>query len=214
MERSKDTTWRAAHSALASVLGIVVIAAGASVLSAPFLIIERWAGFAVLALLATASFLLYRQGRLPRRPWTLMLGLLAALLLLLPAAFFAQLLEAGFDDGPFRGRPFGGDVARLEPSHVVAFRSGELVIYNRTGDEPPILAYLVNGTSDWAVDMDTTANPKYRNTEFRSVSGPLSVSYGLFRDRMDFLANWSYGVEHGYVYIWKFGGVQRFYLSW
>jgi len=29
----------------------------------------------------------------------------------------------------------------------------------------------------------------------------------------DFVAHWTYGAGHGYLYLWKFGGVQRFYLS-
>ena len=204
----------------------VLVSCGASLLTgavafaacAPLLVVEVWAGVLVFGLLATVAVLLAWNGKQAfghRAAYPV--GLVAGAMLLAPLALNAELrafFEAGFDDGPFHGRPFLGNVEALEPSHTIAFRSGVLVVFNRMEDEPPVLAYVVDGASNWALELDVSAESRYRWMQFWRVSEPLSLSPGILRDRLEFEAHWTFGAERGYVYVWKFGGVQRFYLSW
>ncbi len=190
-----------------------VVAAAALAVSAPFLIVERWLGFVVFALIAGTLLTAHSRLRRPDsvRAYAAWLGL--AILPLFPAAFFAQISESGFDDGPFHGRAFSGHVGELAPSDSAAFRSGYLVAYNRGDKEAPMLAYRAGGQTRWARELHVSLSESHDPTMLWGISS-LSVSRGLVRDRLDFIADWTFGREHGYVYIWKWGGIQRFYLSW
>jgi len=202
---------------LKSVLVSLAVAVGAFVLSAPFMIIERWAGFAMLGVVALAVLLLRGRLGLASRVNAMRVGLVLAVLLLVPARFFAEFAESGMDDGPFNGRPFVGDLSKLQPSERVAFRSGELVAFNRSNGEPPVLAYRVGGQAQWAqemfVSLAESMDGRPGTNELESMTR-LTVAHGFFRDRLDFIGAWTYGAERGYVFIWKWGGIQRFYLSW
>ena len=194
-------------------LSFLFAAVGAFVLSVPFLIVERWLGFVVLLTVAVAFFALRKRLPLPEQPTAYALGFGVAFALLLPATFFAQIFESGFDDGPFHGHPFAGEVSALAPNDSAAFRSGYLVIYNRDESEAPVLAYRVDGRTRWAREMHVSMDPESDVPELWEMSDP-SVARGILRDRLDFTGYWTYGAERGYAYIWKFGGIQRFYLSW
>jgi len=191
---------------------VVVVAAIAFSLSAPFLTIERWLGFCVLTILAAFFFLFRAYFRIQNRPVLYAVGFVAALLFLVPASFFAQLMESGFDDGPFVGKPFVGNLKDLKASDSLKFRDGTLIIYNRS-NKAPVIAYLTEDRTQWATEMYVSMTPGAKGSELYHISKP-SVSKGIVRDRLDFIGQWTYGAEHGYAYIWKFGGIQRFYLSW
>ncbi len=194
-------------------ISFLLVAVGAFVVSAPFLIVERWLGFVVLAVVAGAFFALRKRLSLPERNTAFALGFGAALVLLLPTTFFAQIIESGFDDGPFHGRPFTGAVTELVPSDSAAFRSGHLVVFNRGESAAPVLAYRVGERTRWAREMHVSMGPEPAGSELWEMREP-SVVRGILRDRLDFIGYWTYGAEHGYAYIWKFGGIQHFYLSW
>jgi hypothetical protein len=197
---------------LRSVLVSLGIAAATFLASVPFLQLEEWAGFAVLALLAVALFTLRDRLGLGRRLNACRVGVLIALLLLVPARSFAELLLSGFDDGPFAGRPFAGNLSTLKAGDRVAYRAGELVIYNRQGGDAPVVVYRAMGRTEWAVEMFVSLGDRGVN-ELWEITEP-HIVHGVVRDRLDFIGTWTYGAERGYAFIWKWGGIQRFYLSW
>jgi hypothetical protein len=216
MERATDDIRFADYSSdmkiLGSMLVSLAVAAGTFLVSAPFLVIESWAGFAVLGVLAVALFSLRERLGLGNRLNAARVGVLITLVLLVPARFYAELLVSGFDDGPFTGRPFAGDLSKLRPSERVPFRAGEIVIYNRARGAAPVVEYRARGRTEWAQEMFVSLGDRGEN-ELREITDP-RVSYGVVRDRLDFIGTWTYGAERGYAFIWKWGGIQRFYLSW
>lgn len=215
MKPSSDPQPTVARQALAAATAFFVTATGVFAASAPAMVIERWAGSLVFGVLTMIVVALLLRGYRPfKNRIAHAVGLIAAALLLVPVAIFAQMFEAGFDDGPFHGRPHSGDISALTASHSITYRSGDLVIYNRADDEPPVLAYIVQGVPKWALELDVVGTPGFEDSHFRSIAEPIAVSSGVFRDRLSFIAYWSFGAERGYAYIWKFGGVHRFYLSW
>ncbi len=162
---------------LTAALALLATSIGVFGLSVSAMIIERWAGVLVFGVLATSGIVLLLRGRRPfHNRVAHSFGLTVAALLLVPAAFYAPIFEAGLDDGPFYGRPFVGDLSMLEASHSIAYRFGDLVFYNRSDDESPILAYVVEATPKWALELDVSATPGFGHTEFRSVSRVMSVS--------------------------------------
>ena len=200
-----------------SVFVSLAVAVGPFVVSAPFMVVERWAGFAVLGMAALALFLLRSRLGLAGRVDAVRVGVVLAVLLLVPARFFAEFAESGMDDGPFTGRPFVGDLSKLQASERVEFRSGELVVYSRANGAAPVLAYRVDGHAMWSQEMFVSLEERVTGrpgaNELDSMTR-LEVSPGILRDRLDFIAEWSQGAERGYAFIWKWGGIQRFYLSW
>ncbi|HEY6019516.1 MAG TPA: hypothetical protein VIY48_06335 [Candidatus Paceibacterota bacterium] len=198
--------------ALKNILIVLAVAAAVFAASAPFLVIERWLGFTVLGALAALYFLLHRRLWPQRRLLLPCLGFAGATVLLVPAALFAGLIEGGFDDGPFVGRDFTGDLHTLKPSFSLNYRSGNLVIYNRD-PKAPVVAYVTGDKAQWAIEMYAALNPNAAESELYHMEAP-AISQGLVRDELHFTAYWSQGAERGYAYIWKFGGIQRFYLSW
>lgn len=218
MQVNDDATTAHGRQLLGSLAAGLLTGAAAFAASAPALVVELSAGLMVFGVFALAVGLLAWFRKLPFGHWPAYpIGLAAAASLLAPMVLNADIrsfLEAGFDDGPFHGRPFHGDIGSLQPSHRIVFRSGELIVFNRADDEPPVLAYVVEDAGRWALELDGTADPDFNWTEFSRVSEPLTVSLGILRDRLDFVAHWTFGAERGTVYIWRFGGVQRFYLSW
>jgi hypothetical protein len=177
------------------------------------MIVERWLGFVVFAVMAGGLLSARTWLRLPDSARAYAGWFALAIVLLLPAAFFARIFEGGFDDGPFQGRSFTGVVGGLVPSDSVVFRTGHLVLYNRDTAEAPVLAYRSDGRTRWVREMYVSTSTSPTSTMLWRMSS-LSVSRGVFRDRLDFIAEWALGRERGYVYIWKWGGIQRFYLSW
>lgn len=200
---------------LRSVLAVLTVAAVAFAVSAPFMGIEHWLGFAVLAGLMLVFFTARPRPVAAHRVHAYRAGFLIAAILLVPARRMVDLLESGFDDGPFHGRAFAGDVSGMKPSESVPFRSGELAVYNRSHGKAPILAYLAGGRTRWAhemfVSMETPTSTG--ENELREITH-LRVSRGFVRDRVDFIGEWTFGAEHGYAFVWRWGGIQRFFLSW
>lgn len=193
------------------------VAIGAALVSVPLLVVERWLGFAVLASITFAFLMLRERLGLPGRVQAYRTGFGIAVLILVPASFRVGFLESGFDDGPFTGRRFAGDLSNLVPSDRVAFRAGELIVYNRGNGAAPVLAYRIGAHTKWAHEMFvSTGAPGDKNPARNELSeiAKLRVSSGVIRDRLDFIGRWTYGAEHGYAFVWKWGGVQRFYLSW
>lgn len=189
------------------------VAVAVFALSAPFLLIERWLGFVVFVIIVGGVWSANSRLRLPDSGRAYAIAFGVAILLLFPAAFFSQILESGFDDGPFHGRAFTGDVSVLVPSDSAVFRSGHLVAYNRGDNEAPVLVYRTGGETRWARELHVTFSARPDSTLLWAISS-LSVSSGVVRDRLDLTAEWMFGRERGYVYLWKWGGIQRFYLSW
>lgn len=150
---------------------------------------------------------------LPSLPTSYLVGCLVALLLLLPTTSLVQFVEQGFDDGPFYGKPFRGVLSAAAASDRLDYRQGELLIYNRTSENPPILAYQVDGETRWAQSLDVKQNRRYQGYQLNTVAEP-SLAYGIFRDRLDFVSTWNFGKERGRAYFWKWGKFHRFFLSW
>lgn len=199
-------------NAIRSVLVALAVAGAGVLVAAPFLVIESWLAFAVLAVFAALLFSVREQLRLGKRLQACRAGVLLAVLVLVPARSLAELMESGFDDGPFTGRPFAGDLSRLRASDRVAFRSGEILIYNRKDGAAPVVEYRVDGHTEWAREMFVSLGDGGEN-ELWEMSRP-RVAYGIIRDRLEFVGTWTYGAERGYALIWRWGGIQRFYLSW
>lgn len=186
-----------------------------------FLILAGIAFSSVLAVLADPYFLwipaiavlpIYRSlrkrisGNLRTAFWSSYTT--SILILLFYWIFLGKTLEAGFDDGPFRGKEVTLEGASYKATESVPFRSGELVAYQGNFWEIPILAYKENGKIVWAYLLYT--DKKTRVHHFSN----LSVEYGILRDRLHFIGRWSHGAERGTAFIWKFGKLQYFYLSW
>jgi hypothetical protein len=205
-----DEKRQALKKFLKSFVIAISVTVGSIVLCIPFASIEWSAGFVVLGLLILLYFAFQKRVRSPRKPF--IFGFVIAFILLFPLAFFARIAEGGFDDGPFTGRPFVGAVDSLIPTDSVAFRGGQLLIYNRIDNQAPIISYIVKGEISWTREMFVSMRDNNYN-QLWGISEP-SVAYGIVRDRLDFQASWTYGIENGYAYIWKFGGIQKFYLSW
>jgi hypothetical protein len=118
------------------------------------------------------------------------------------------ILEGGvLASGPFYGSNFDGDIQALSPTHRVLYRSGELVSYEADENHAPVLAYVVNGEASWATELKTGDDPAFKIYKLSS----LQVSHGLLRDRVEFFATGT--SEPGWAFVWKFGGVQKFYLQ-
>ncbi|MGF1458472.1 MAG: hypothetical protein ACFBSG_05535 [Leptolyngbyaceae cyanobacterium] len=140
-------------------------------------------------------------------------GCLVALIILLPTASMLKFLEQGFDNGPFYSTPYTGIVSGESASERLDYRQGELLIYNRAANKAPILAYRTEVQTHWAEVLDVSQNAQYEPFQLRSIESA-EIHYGLIRDRLDFIGNWNFGAETGRAYLWKWNGLQRFYLSW
>lgn len=141
-----------------------------------------------------------------------------AAILAIILTFFSQPLlkffEAGFDDGPFIGESYDGELNSLKVDHTIAYGDGQLRVYNRSDEEAPIIAcFDAKGNVEWAWLMDVRLKPGYETAMLYAIDDP-EIESGLLRDRIVFLSTWTYGAEHAYAYVWKWGGPQRFYLSW
>ena len=81
--------------------------------------------------------------------------------------------------------------------------------------QAPILLRRSNGRVRWAREMyasvraRSTGRPSPDPPDFTEMTD-LHVSRGLYRDVLIFRA----GAEQGRAYLWRWGGVQKFYFSW
>lgn len=197
--------WERAANVLPPAINIAGLAL---LICLPFVIVSQVAGFVALAGVATISFVLSSGWTKPYKRRFYILGFCAALIVLTPLALVYPFLEGGFDDGPFRGQSFAGEPHKLTIDHSLPFRRGHLAVSNRRRHESPVILYKEGDTVAWAIEMDVG--------EFVNVYSlsKISIRPGVLRDRVDFVASWTYGDESGKAYIWKLGGFQRFWLSW
>jgi hypothetical protein len=192
--------------------GMVTTVVGVAI-ALPFTLIHPVLPFSVL-LIGLGLVLLMRRWRwFSQYPTGFFVGGLVALILLLPAVSIVKFAEQGFDDGPFAGEIYTGGVTGLPISERLAYRNGELVIYNRQANNPPVLAFQVGDELQWARELDVSQNPRYEGYQLATIAEP-QLAYGIVRDRLDFSAKWNFGTERGRAYLWKWGGLHRFYLSW
>jgi hypothetical protein len=182
-------------------------------LALPFTILHPALPFTVLLVGFGIVMALRRPLRLPKYPTAYLTGCLVALVLLLPIGTVIKVAEQGFDDGPFYGQVYTDGVTGLEASDRLPYRAGELVIYNRRAQSPPLLTYEVDDELRWAVALDVSQTPEFSEFQLFEVQDP-TLLYGILRDRIDFTGVWTFGTERGRAYLWKWGGFQRFYLSW
>jgi len=134
--------------------------------------------------------------------------------LLLPGISFLRMAEGGFDDGPFYPEKFKGDPTKFTPNESVKYRKGYIKVVNRNTHEPPIIYFeQSNGKIEWAVSLDVSKDDDFKDARVSKIEN-LKVGYGPFRDKLKFTANWTYGAERGYAYLWKWNSFQRYYLSW
>jgi hypothetical protein len=151
--------------------GIVTAVLGIAI-ALPFTLVHSAVPFAVL-LIGFGLFMAVRPKLpLPPYPMAYTAGCLVALILLTPIVPGIKFAEQGFDDGPFYGVPYTGGVTGLPASDRIAYRQGELVIYNRTEDFPPILAYTVEADLRWALEMDIKAVPEYADYQLSEMADP------------------------------------------
>lgn len=141
-----------------------------------------------------------------RKKWTFVL-----FFVLMIAGKNCKLLEAGFDDGPFYGKKIDLASAKIKVKESIPFRSGQLQALELNGISGSILSYYKDNKFIWAYELQTSE--QMENTFLTEIRN-LRVSSGIFRDRIDFIGVWTYGAERGKAYIWKWGGLQYFYLSW
>ncbi|MDB9525972.1 hypothetical protein PN498_08240 [Oscillatoria sp. CS-180] len=193
-------------------LGILTAVIGVAI-ALPFALIHPVLPFTVVLLGFGAIILLQRWRWVPKHSMGYLLGCLVALVALLPAVSLFKFAERGFDDGPFYGVAYDGVITGESASDRMDYRDGELLIYNRPADKAPILAYRVEEDVEWAREMDIGQNSRYEKYRLESIEEP-ELAYGIFRDRLDFEANWNFGTEAGRAYLWKWGGFHRFFLSW
>ncbi len=156
--------------------------------------------------------MLYRWRWLPKYPTAYLAGCLVALLSLLPAVSLIQFAEQGWADGPFQGVVYEQGTTGLPVGDRLNYRQGELVVFNRQPSNPPVLAYQVNDAVQWARSLDLSQQPGYEAVKITDLKD-LSLAYGILRDRLTFTVTWNFGTEQGHAYIWKWDGLQRFYLS-
>lgn len=195
------------------VLAGMLMAMIAVAIAVPFTVIHPVLPFTVVLVGYGLVVLMQRWRWLPSYNNSYLAGCLVALIILLPASSLVKFAEQGFDDGPFYGEPFKGVVLGENASDRVPYRQGELLIYNRSPDKAPVLAYRVDGETAWAQILDVQQNPRYGNYQLTAMQDP-SLALGMLRDRLDFEGTWNFGTERGRAYLWKWGGFHRFFLSW
>lgn len=196
------------------VLAGMVMAILAVAIALPFTLLHPVLPFAITLLLYGVVCLGQYLKWLPNHSTGYLLGCLIALIVLLPATSLLKFAEQGFDDGPFYGQPFVGIVSDAAISDRLDYRQGELLVYNRSEDQSPVLAYRVQGETLWAQSLDVSQSPRYDGVYHLTAMSDLSMAYGIWRDRLDFLGTWNFGTERGRAYLWKWGGFHRFFLSW
>lgn len=182
-------------------------------IAVPFTLIHPVLPFTVVLVGYGLVVLMQRWRWLPSYNSSYLIGCLVALIILLPASSLIKFLEQGFDDGPFYGEPFKGVISGESASDRLPYRQGELLIYNRSADKAPILAYQVEDETAWAQVLDVSQNDHYADYQLTAVQDP-SLALGIFRDRLNFSGTWNFGTERGRAYLWKWGGFHRFFLSW
>ncbi len=180
----------------------------------PFTLFHGVLPFVVLLAGFGLVMLLQRVWRRPRYPMAYWIGCLVALIVLLPATTLMTFNEQGFDQGPFYGTPYTDGITGIEVDERLEYRGGDLMVYNRRDQVPPILIYQTGETLRWAATLDLDPDQRDQNQSYQlSKISDLSFVYGIWRDRIDFVGTWSFGEKPGRLYLWKWGKLHRFYLQ-
>ena len=194
------------------IVGIVTVILGIAI-ALPFSLIHPVLPFTVLLIGFGGVMALRKQLHLPKYPTSYLAGCLVALVLLVPFVSGSKFVEQGLNDGPFYGVDYTRGITGLDIHERIEYGDGELLIYNRQSSIAPLLVYQIEGETQWARELDVRQHPKYEDYLLTKIEAP-TVSYGIIRDRLDFLGTWEFGKEPGRAYLWKWGGFHRFYLSW
>ena len=174
--------------------------------SSPVAVINPLLPFAILILF----YLIYRMtlGRFIKDTRQVNAGFFIAAILLIPTIMVASVMDGGgFASGPFYVEDSGGEIKGLTPSSSVAYGPGQLVAYAGNEKRAAVLAYAEDGEVRWASELKTGDDPAL--TVETVVE--MDVRPGLLRDRVDFFASGT--SEPGWAYVYKWGGVQKFYLK-
>lgn len=192
---------------------IFTVAAVSLLVAAPMLTLARGIGFAALGALALLFLIAHGRPAPEHRTFAPLLGFAAAALLLLPIAGVSERMEHGYVDGPYAGTPYAGELGKMRPSYRLKYREGTLAVYNRTRRAAPLLVYYEDDRVEWATELFVTLNPGSKLPLLLSISAPV-VRTGLLRDTLEFKSHSRGDTGSGEAVIWRFGGIQRFYLKW
>lgn len=143
--------------------------------------------------------------------------LIASFLLTICSLFFGinllRFAEGGFDDGPFYPEKFSDNPKDFSTSESIKYRDGFIKVANRNLEPPIIYFEQHTGSVKWAVKLNVANEDSFANASVSKIEN-LKIGYGPFRDKLKFVATWTYGTERGYAYLWKWNSFQRYYLSW
>jgi len=162
--------------------------------------------FIAFIIIAAFYFFLFGKNKQKNGLITFSITCLVFLVVLFFSTIYLELLESGFDDGPFY--PLNSTVS-LDTCQITTrlpYRNGDLIVLNGSNFDPLII-YAKNNQVVWCQKL------KPDNGKIDSLTN-ISISPGLFKDVISFTAYWTYGGERGYGYIWKFGSIQYYFLSW
>jgi len=121
-----------------------------------------------------------------------------------------KVIEAGFDDGPFYGSKVELNPKDFKIKESLPYRDGFLQIMTSSKFNQPVLGYSVTQEIKWAYKLETNEMPQ---TDLFDIY-ELSIHSGIFRDKITFIGEWTHGAERGTGYVWKYGELRYFYLSW
>ena len=185
-------------------VGAFYAVAFSSVLVHPLMILLFLTSFAILAIFVRLVFL-------KRVSWVVVsISFLLAAILFSPIVVLHPFLDQGFDDGPFYGKPLDPTFEISSPTYDLPYLFGHILILNRDTLSPVMAFRDAFGNQKWAIELSVD---EFEGAHFYSINRPRIV-YGTFRDQIQFLGHWTGGAESGYAYVWKFGGFQKFNLSW
>ncbi len=118
-----------------------------------------------------------------------------------------------FDDGPFTGLPFEGQVSGQASSSLEIEGKYRLEVYSRAEQEPVLVLRDKQKRVMWTRVLDVRNHKNYSNCRVGSLE--------LFRFRRTFsgyhvqgMALWTYGREAANLYLRSNGDFDKFYLSW
>ena len=121
-----------------------------------------------------------------------------------------------FAMGPFYPQAFVGNQQMLKPKDSIEYRRGYLVTYKNTETkEPSVLTYKSENKIVWsqqlnAPDIFWHEGEEGEPEQMAYEIGLTRISKGLVRDKLEFFA--SGHSEPGWLYIWRFGGPQKFFI--
>lgn len=207
-----DTHWL--NVTMQYLLVIFSVAAVSLLVAAPILTLAGWISYAALGLLALLFFIAHGRPVAGQRTFAPLLGFAAAALLLLPIAGISERMEHGYVDGPYFGTPHSTELRKMHPRYRLKYRDGLLAVYNRSRSKAPLLVYYnEDDEPEWATEMFIPQKAGSKRALLLRISSP-EIETGLLRDKLAFKAHSRHDRGSGEAYIWRFGSLQSFYLSW